>query len=112
MSEIERNVTLATAGMDAMGSDADPQTAVMDAIANLLIFAHENDLDVAGAVVDGVAHYCATYMEPMDADEAEGWLHDALFPFSGDHDIEHYIGRQAITFAGHAGKFGPPEFGV
>ena len=110
--EITRMVTLAESGIDAMAGDRDDlQTAVSDAIANLLILAHERDIDVAGAWYKGAAHYVATYLEPLDADDAADWLQDNLFPFSGEESADYYIGRDALVLAGKPRNL-QPEFGV
>jgi hypothetical protein len=108
-NEVARMVALAERMIE--GGDADRQTAVSDAIANLLILAHEQDLDVAGAWYRGAANYVATYIEPLSEDDAADWMHDNLFPFSGERSADHYIGREACVLAGKSGDI-QPEFGV
>jgi hypothetical protein len=107
-NEVARMVALAERMIE--GGDADPQTAVSDAIANLLILAHEQDLDVAGAWYRGAAHYCATYIEPLTSEDAADWLQDHLFPFSGEESADHYIGGDACVLAGKSRDI-QPEFG-
>ena len=109
--EIDANSAIAMAALKHPSQD-DLKESIMDMIANLLILAHENEIEPSEVVVRGSAHYLATYMEGMDADEADEWLNETLFPWSGENDFEFYIARDAITLAGHEGNVEIPEFGV
>lgn len=88
------------------------EAQVVDAIANLLILCHEREVDTADVVVRGAAHYAATYVEGMEPDAAYAWLHDALFPWTGERQFAEYIADRAIVLSGHAGQVGTPEWGV
>jgi hypothetical protein len=100
--EIDANMELARKGIEAMKGNFmdDAETATMDAIANLLILAHESGMGVAHVVEKATAHYLATYMEQMEDDDAEEWLEAAGFPWTGDNDFIWYAARDAITLAG------------
>lgn len=107
--EITRVV--ATAERMLKGGDPDPQTAITDAIASLLILAHERRLEVANAWYNGAAHYAATYLEPLSDEDAADWMDDHLFPFNGEHSADVYIARDALVKAGKSTGLAP-EFGV
>ena len=87
-------------------------THISDGIANLLILAQESEVGIADAMTTGAAHFCATYMEGMDPDEAGEWLNAVLFPLTGDRQFAEYIADQAIVLSGHDGRIKSPEWGV
>ena len=116
--EITRNAELGKSmlsvsepNMDIVSGE-DTKTYIMDAIANLLILGQEEEVNIADCITDGVAHFCATYMEGMEPQQAEEWLNAALFPFTGDRQFAEYIADRAIVLAGFGGKFETPEWGV
>jgi hypothetical protein len=107
------NTEIATAceRAKAMLNTEDLGTAISDAIADLLILAHEKDSDLLGTVITrGIAHFAATYIEPMDDQDAEDWLHDELFPLTGERQFAAYAADQAITLAGKDGRVDAPEW--
>jgi hypothetical protein len=109
--EIER--TSATAEkMLRHVDDNELDTQVADAIANLLILCHERQIGTADVVVRGAAHYAATYMEGMEPDEAQAWLSESLFPWTGEREFAEYIADRAIVLSGHAGRVATPEWGI
>lgn len=111
-SEIERNMELANKGLEAMKSDSDPNVAISDGIANLLILAHESDMNVGELVQRGAAHYLATYMEPMEDKDVEQWLSATLFPWTGDNQFAWYVAQEAIVLSGKQGRVTIPEWGM
>lgn len=108
--EIERNALIGAAMLEE--SDDDLQTRISDAFANLLILGQENEVPLADALVKGMAHFCATYIEGMDSDDAYEWLNTTLFPFTGEREFVAYVADDAIVLAGLKGSIEAPEWGV
>jgi tRNA threonylcarbamoyladenosine modification (KEOPS) complex Cgi121 subunit len=96
---------------DRINSD-DLETAISDAIADLATLAYEREIGFAEAVVSGVAHALAAYMEGEEPDTADEHLNEMLFPFTGERQLADYIAERAIVRSGQAGKVFIPEWGT
>lgn len=111
-ARVEQALAYHSGSLTFQSNDDDHRDAVSDLIANVAIYAHEHELPLADLVVRGLAHYAAAYMEPMEPDEADDWLRENLFPFTGERDFAEYIADQAITLSGKAGRIESPEWGI
>lgn len=119
--EIDRNAELAKGMLMAAEPSAvkvidrdneELSMHISDGIANLLILAQESEVGIADALTTGAAHFCATYMEGMDPNEASAWLSAVLFPLTGERQFAEYIADSAIVLSGHQGRVESPEWGV
>ena len=97
---------------EARINSEDFETAISDAIADLMTLAYERDIDAANVIVRGVAHAVAAYMESATDMEADAIVNEFLFPFTGERQFAEYIAEQAIVLSGKAGRVHVPAWGA
>ena len=90
----------------------EPETAITDAIFDLLALSAQQGMNPAGQVYDAAAYHIAAALEgTADGNELEDLLHELSFPWSGDGDATR-LQADAIRLAGLEGVITPHEWGT